>query len=68
MNAVEIDDAVARLAEKPFDRAEFPFEFLMAFGNKQVTVDRLRKGSGATSDVSDGVLLKSQIHLAVCKR
>jgi hypothetical protein len=31
MNAVEIEEAVSRLAESPFDPAEFPFAFLEAF-------------------------------------
>ncbi|TAE79019.1 MAG: DNA methylase, partial [Verrucomicrobia bacterium] len=34
MNAVEIEEAVSRLAEQPFDAAEFPYAFLEAFGNK----------------------------------
>jgi hypothetical protein len=38
MNAVEIEEAVSRLAEAPFDPAEFPFAFLEAFGNKSTTL------------------------------
>ena len=34
MNAVEIEQAISELAEKPFDRQEFPFQFLEAFGLK----------------------------------
>jgi hypothetical protein len=34
MNAVEIEQAISELAEKPFDRQEFPFQFLEAFGTK----------------------------------
>jgi hypothetical protein len=45
MNAVEIEEAVSALAEKPFDRAEFPFAFLEAFGNKETTLKRLRSGA-----------------------
>ncbi len=38
MNAVEIEEAVSRLAEGPFDAAEFPYAFLEAFGNKEATI------------------------------
>jgi len=31
MNAVEIEEAVSRLAEAPFDPEAFPFAFLEAF-------------------------------------
>ena len=34
MNAVEIEQVISELAELPFDRAEFPFAFLEAFGSK----------------------------------
>ena len=66
MNAVEIEEAVSELAAAPFDAREFPFAFLTAFGNKAVTVQRLRAGSGNMSDVAGGVLQRSNIHLAVC--
>jgi hypothetical protein len=55
MNAVEIEEAVSRLAEAPFDPEEFPFAFLEAFGNKQTTIKRLRSSSNQ-SDLSGGVL------------
>lgn len=66
MNAVEIEEAVSALAERPFDPAEFPFEFLTAFDNKETTIRRLRGGSGSTnkSDVG-GVLQTNNIHIAV---
>ncbi len=51
MNAVEIESAVSELAAKPFDEDEFPFAFLSAFGNKETTVKRLRKGDTNASDV-----------------
>ncbi|WP_255435606.1 hypothetical protein [Paracoccus sp. S1E-3] len=38
MNAVEIEQAVTDLAEKPFDADEFPFAFLEAFGNPTTTI------------------------------
>ncbi|MBI1405014.1 MAG: lactate dehydrogenase [Caulobacter sp.] len=66
MNAVEIEEAVSDLAEAPFDAGEFPFAFLTAFGNKAVTVQRLRAGSGNASDVAGGVLQRNNIHMAVC--
>lgn len=66
MNAVEIEQAVSQLAEQPFDAAEFPFEFLRAFGNKDVTIKRLRKGDNNASDVSGGVLQRNNIHMATC--
>jgi len=66
MNAVEIEEAVSALADAPFDAAEFPFAFLTAFGNKAVTVQRLRAGSGNASDVVGGVLQRNNIHMAVC--
>ena len=37
MNAVEIEEAVSQLALDPFDRGEFPFSFLRAFGNPETT-------------------------------
>lgn len=67
MNAVEIEAAVSALAIQPFDGAEFPFAFLAAFGNKETTLKRLRKGESNASDVAGGVLQRSNIHIAVCK-
>ena len=37
MNAVEIEEAVSKLVEEPFNAAEFPYAFLEAFGNKTAT-------------------------------
>lgn len=67
MNAVEIEAAVSELALQPFDAAEFPFAFLAAFGNKDTALKRLRAGNNNTSDVPGGVLLRNNIHIAVCK-
>ncbi len=66
MNAVEIESAVSDLAAQPFDAAEFPYAFLAAFGNKETTLKRLRTGNNNTSDVPGGVLLRNNIHIAVC--
>ena len=65
MNAVEIEQAVSELAEQPFDRDEFPYAFLRAFGNKETTIKRLRAGESNKSDVAGGVLQVKNIHLAV---
>lgn len=66
MNAVEIESAVSDLAAQPFDAAEFPYAFLAAFGNKETTLKRLRTGNNNSSDVPGGVLLRNNIHIAVC--
>lgn len=65
MNAVEIEEAITALAERPFDAAEFPFAFLEAFGNKETTLKRLRSGTSNKSDVG-GVLQTNNIHIATC--
>ncbi|WP_425074820.1 DNA methyltransferase [Sagittula sp. S175] len=65
MNAVEIEQAVSELAEQPFDAAEFPYAFLMAFGNKDTTIKRLRTGASNKSDLG-GVLQTNNIHLTTC--
>jgi hypothetical protein len=67
MNAVEIEAAVSALALQPFDGAEFPFAFLAAFGNKETTIRRLRKGESNASDVPGAVLQRNNIHIAVCE-
>src|ERR1700728_2884861 len=64
MNAVEIEEAISALAEQPFDAQEFPFAFLQAFGNKETTLKRLRKGESNKSDLG-GVLQTNNIHIAV---
>ncbi len=64
MNAVEIEEAISALAERPFDAGEFPFAFLQAFGNKETTLKRLRKGESNRSDLG-GVLQTNHIHIAV---
>ena len=67
MNAVEIEQAISDLALAPFDAAEFAFAFLAAFGNKDTTLKRLRTGNNNASDVPGGVLLRNNIHMAVCE-
>lgn len=66
MNAVEIEQAVSDLALQAFDRVEFPYAFLQAFGNKDTTLKRLRSGATNKSDLG-GVLQTGNIHLVVCE-
>jgi hypothetical protein len=67
MNAVEIEAALSDLSVEPFDAQEFPYQFLAAFGNKEVALKRLRTGNNNTSDLPNGVLLRNNIHLATCE-
>lgn len=67
MNAVEIESAVSELALQPFDKEEFPFAFLQAFGNKDTAIKRLRTGNNNLSDVPGAVLQRNNIHIAVCE-
>ena len=66
MNAVEIEEAVSRLAEAPFDPEAFPYAFLEAFGNKETTLKRLKSGNTNQSDLAGAVLQRNNIHLKVC--
>lgn len=67
MNAVEIEEAISELAAQPFDRAEFPFAFLEAFGRKANTLKQLRAGTTNASDLPGGVLQRNNIHIATCE-
>jgi len=66
MNPGEISEAVEQLALEPFDRAEFPFQFLRAFGNKDTAIQRLRAGNTNQSDIPGAVLQRGNIHIASC--
>lgn len=66
MNAVEIEEALSALAEAPFEAVDFPYLFLTAFGNKDTTIKRLRKGDSNASDIPGAVLQRSNIHLTAC--
>jgi len=66
MNPVEIEEAVSNLALEPFNPAEFPFQFLRAFGNKDTAIARLKAGNTNQSDVPGAVLQRGNIHLAAC--
>jgi len=67
MNAVEIEEAISKLAEAPLDAANFPFAFLEAFGNKETTLKRLRSRDSNQSDIEGGVLQRNNIHIKVCQ-
>src|SRR5262249_4711897 len=58
---------ISALAERPFDAAEFPYLFLQAFGNKETTLKRLRKGESNKSDLG-GVLQTNNIHITVAEQ
>lgn len=64
MNAIEIEEAVSTLALAPFDKEEFPYAFLLAFGNKETTIKRLRSGTSNKSDVG-GVLQANNVHISI---
>lgn len=66
MNAVEIEVAISELAEQPFDKEAFAFDFLRAFGNKETTIKKLRSGASNRSDVG-GVLQTNHIHIAIAE-
>lgn len=66
MNAVEIEQAITDLAEQPFDRENFPYAFLEAFGNKETTLKRLRTGASNKSDLG-GVLQTNNVHILTCQ-
>jgi hypothetical protein len=67
LNAVEIEEQVSKLAMEPFDPVEFPYAFLLAFGNKDTTIKKLRSGNSNASDVAGGILQRSNIHIAIAK-
>ncbi len=66
MNAVEIEQSVSDLFDKPFEAGTFVPEFLEAFGNKSTVIKRLQS-STSLSDIEDAVLQRSNIHLKVCR-
>lgn len=66
MNAIEIEEAISALFDKPFEPETFPAEFLEAFGNKTTTIKRLQSAP-SLSDIDGAVLLRNNIHLKVCQ-
>lgn len=67
MNAVEIEEAISKLAEQPFDAAEFPYAFLEAFGNKPTTIQRLISGNKHKTDIEGAVIQHNSIHMMSCR-
>ena len=65
MNAIEIEEAISALFDKPCKPETFPAEFLEAFGNKTTTIKRLQSAA-SLSDIDGAVLLRNNIHLKVC--
>lgn len=65
MNAIEIEEAISALFDKPCEPETFPLEFLEAFGNKATTIKRLQSAA-SLSDIDGAVLLRNNIHLKVC--
>lgn len=66
MKTTEIADAVAELARTSFDAAEFPFQFLAAFGANETTIRRLKsdgRGGLNRSDVEGAVLISGKTRL-----
>ncbi len=66
MNAVEIEEEISKLAEQPFDPAEFPYAFLAAFDNKPTTIKKIRSGHSNKTDIEGAVLQYNNIHMAAC--
>lgn len=64
MNPTEIYDALSEIAAKPFDAAEFPFDFALATDAAQAAVAKLRNGSTNKSDLPGGVLFNKKFHFA----
>lgn len=66
MNAVEIEEEISKLAEQPFDPAEFPYAFLEAFGNKATVIKKIRSGHANKTDITGAILQQSNIHMTAC--
>ncbi len=65
MNAFGTEQKVISLSSKTFDSLNFPYNFLETFGIERSIIKSLRLGDTNKSDMG-GVLLKNQIHIAVC--
>ena len=60
MNPVEIEDAVSKLVDQPFDRQEFAYSFFKVFGNKKTTIDRVRTNKSYHSEICTGGGVKAR--------
>ena len=54
MNPVEIEEAVSVLVDQPFDRREFAYSFLAAYGTTSTTIRRVRQKKMNHSEISWG--------------
>ncbi len=72
MKPTEILQALERLAQQPFDRGGFVYDFLRAFGNKDTTLKRLKADKGGTNKTDirhpsiHAVLQIRHVHMATC--
>lgn len=53
MNAVEIEEAISKLVEEPFNAETFPYQFLQAFGQNDAAIRKLKSGDANKSDLRD---------------
>ena len=68
MNVAEIEDAVSRLAEAPFDPDTFFFQFMAAYGATQTTITRLKGGETNHSDITGAWLWRLNAHAGIADK
>jgi len=70
MNPTEISDALEAIATKPFDPAEFAYDFAAATGNAKATVSKLRPGKRSLnkSKIPGAVLMNRKFYVLVAER
>lgn len=56
MNIVGIEVAVSRIAEAPFDAAEFPNQMVAAFGAPVATITEIRTATQRQSEANRAVV------------
>ena len=61
---MEIEEEISKLAEQPFDPAEFAYAFLAAFDNKATTIKKIRSDHSNKTDINGAVLQYNNIHMA----
>ena len=64
MNPTEIYDALADIADEPFDPIEFPFVFAHATDAAKAAVSKLSNSTTNKSDLPGGVLFNKKFHYA----